>query len=214
MNPNWKGNKITLPSELPSERTIAAFILLAFWPFPSLVRFLFPISIIRMSTEMATKQTLLLLANSSPLVVQGAQMQRLWADTGFAPPARTPRLWHQVPTGAPPRGGHRIRSCKAPQVMLDLEPGTQLLCLQQRSVIWFDTLHVFFAQIRSFFCSCSTTPLSLEMINSRPCGDGLIFPVPIISGEGWSATKHCGYWRDGVMIVAALAQSPVWVLCP
>lgn len=56
--------KITLPYELPSECTIAAFILLAFWPFPSLVSFLFPISSIRVSTEMATKQTLLLLANS------------------------------------------------------------------------------------------------------------------------------------------------------
>lgn len=100
---------------------------------------------------MATKQTLLLLANSPPLVAQGAQTQRLWADTGLAPPARTPCPWHQVPAGAPPRGGHRICSLKAPQVMPDLEPGTQLLCLQQRSVIWFDTLHVFFAQIRSFF---------------------------------------------------------------
>lgn len=41
-----KEKKITLPYALPSERTIAAFILLAFWPFPSLVRFLFPISFI------------------------------------------------------------------------------------------------------------------------------------------------------------------------
>jgi len=76
------------------------------------------------------------------------------------------------------------------------------ICLLPMEVCHFVLYHsCIFAQIVGFFpslfCNCLATPLSLEVINTRPCGGGWMPPVPMASGAGWFATKHRSCWRDG-----------------
>lgn len=133
--------KIILPYELPRERIIAALILLAFWPFLSLMRFLFPISSTRMSTEMATKQTLFLLANLSFLCAGIADMEA----TRRCLPCSIHKN-HPVPLGtgkntAVLRATHPCSRSNSSHAWLGA--CEQFPCLQWKSVILFDTIHVF-----------------------------------------------------------------------
>lgn len=116
----------------------------------------------------------------------------------------TPRLGHQVLVGSPHREHHHAEDHfhKALQVGLHLEPGSNLFTSNGRVLFCFVPL-VYFCTDSGFLPSLppvffvTAPPLSLEVINASPCGGGWVLLVPMVSGAGWFAAKHCSCWRDG-----------------
>lgn len=83
------------------------------------------------------------------------------------------------------------------------------------NVILFCTIHAFLHRYwgsTPAFYNYFTTPCSLEVIHATACGHGWMLPVPVVSGADWFATAAPG--DMGVIIVAALAQSLMQILCP
>lgn len=81
----------------------------------------------------------------------------------------------------------------------------------------FILFHVFLLKYWGFspflFYNSPTNPLSLEVISARPHGNDWVVPVSLVSEAGLlQSTTAAG--EMGVITVAALAQSPMWILCP